>query len=364
MKKILIVCTTDSMIWNFLVPHIYEMQKKGLSVECACSRTGFYFDELVNKNGFILHEINFARNPFKVQNIRAFFKLNTLIKNNRYDCIYGHEPVGGAMSRLCGMLNDCKIIYMAHGFHFYKGARIKNWLFFYSIEKFLSIFTDVLITINKEDYDISKKFYAKKQVLVHGIGIDTNKYKIQESDCLKQQFKLNENSYCILTVGELIPRKNHETIIKAMSMLDKNIHLFIAGTGELDKELKSLTRTLKLSNNVHFLGFCNNISEICNSCDLFVFPSIQEGLSMALMEAMACGKPIVASKIRGNVDLIDSNGGELVPVFDCELYAKAIEKCYGNAAMCKEYGEYNVKKVRKFDIKNVCREMNDIYKSV
>lgn len=364
-KKMLILCTTDSMIWNFLIPHIKNFKENGIEVECACSRTGVYFDELVNKYGMMIFEIPFHRSPYSLENVTAYRKLKTLIKKREYDLIFCHEPVGGALGRMAGHACRVKVVYMAHGFHFYKGAPKKNWIIYYSVEKYLSRYTDLLITINHEDYEASKEFKAKKNYLLNGIGVDLGKFQIRSSNYFKQNFHLSEDSVCLLSVGELIKRKNHETIIRAIAKLnDPKIHLFIAGEGELGQELSNLISGLNLENNVHLLGFCRNISELCNACDIFIFPSVHEGLSMALMEAMACGKPVIASNIRGNTDLINEKGGILVDTFDIDGYARSIAALSKQDDYRRLLGSYNSEHIKEYDLVAVKKQLLDIIKSV
>lgn len=364
MKKILIVCTTDSMIWNFLVPHINFMRSKGFVVECACSKTGFFYDELVNM-GIVLHEIPFKRNPFRLNNIKAYINLLNLIKSNEYDLIQCHEPVGGAMGRLAGKSCRKEVMYFAHGFHFYKGAP-KKTILYYIFERILSYLTDILITINQEDFETSKKFHAKKNYLIHGIGIDTSRFtrKINRS-YLKSEFNLSlENKY-LLSIGELIHRKNHITVIRSLKTLPNNIHYLIVGDGELKKYLINEVQNLGIADRVHFLGFRKDISLICNAVDIFVFPSLQEGLSVALMEAMAIGLPIIASNIRGNNDLIeDSKGGYLVTDTNPDEYSSKVKLLINNPNLMSNFGQFNTKKIELFDIKVVLKEVEEILNTI
>lgn len=352
--NILFLCTTDSMIWNFLISHIKRLESKGHNVECVCSVTGTFFQELVARS-IVMHEIPFQRSPYSVRNIFAYKALYKLVKERQYDIIFCHEPIGGVMGRIVGKYCNVKVIYMAHGFHFYKGAPIINNILYYLVEKILSNWTDTLITINQEDYLASKKFYAKHNLLFKGIGVDINKFSSFEAHYFEENYNLPINSIKLLSVGELIPRKNHGTMIDSMLFFKgQDVYYFIAGEGELESELKRKVKDLGLENQVFFLGFCRNISELCNSCDYFIFPSVQEGLSKALMEAMACGKPIIASKIRGNVDLIqDGIGGFLVDTFNSEAYAKAVNKLIGNSELSDYMSKNNKETIKDFDIRRI-----------
>lgn len=360
MKRVLIVCTTDSMIWNFLIPHIKEMEKNGYYVECASSITGDFYHNLVVQHNIKMNEIPFERSPYNIKNIKAYKMLCQLIKRKKFDTIFCHEPVGGAMGRLAGHKCKCKVIYMAHGFHFFKGAP-KSRAIYYWVEKLLSYYTDVLITINQEDYNAALKFKEKKCYKINGIGVDTSKFCKDDTlkNYLNKEFKLPDDSVKLLSVGELIPRKNHEVIIQALAKLDNpKVFYFIAGDGELKSELINLIKTLNLDKNVFLLGYRTDISQLCNSSDIFVMPSIHEGLSVALMEAMGCGKPVIASRIRGNVDLIEQGkGGYLCNTNEIDMYARAVEKLVLSPDKCKQFGEYNQSVVKLFDIELVKKQL-------
>lgn len=266
------------------------------------------------------------------------------------------------MGRILGHFCNVKVIYMAHGFHFYKGAPISSKLY-YIVEKRLSRWTDTLITINQEDYEASLQFYAKKNIKLPGIGVDVSKF--QYAPCpnyLRDEFGLTDEDVIVLSVGELIPRKNHKVVISAMALLGDQFHYFIAGEGVEQKNLENQTKQLHLEDRVHFLGFRKDINQLCNSADIFVMPSLQEGLSVALMEAMACGKPIIASKIRGNVDLIiENSGGFLVSTCIAEEYANRLKEIYENKEMARKMSSFNMEHIRLFDIKAVASRLLPIF---
>ncbi|MEG0577625.1 MAG: glycosyltransferase, partial [Bacilli bacterium] len=229
-KKLLVLCTTDSMIWNFLIPHIKEWELK-YDVECACSNTGFYFNELKEIYNLNVIEIPFSRNPIKIKNIKSFFNLSKLTKLKKYDLIICQEPVGGLMGRLVAINKGIKVIYTAHGFHFYKGAAIKNWLLYYPIERILAHFTDVLITSNQEDFELAQKFKAKKIKKINGVGINLEKFNNESSVeikiKLKKELNIPLNSKVILNAAELIERKNHKIALETFAQLPENSRYFV-----------------------------------------------------------------------------------------------------------------------------------------
>lgn len=354
------------MIWNFLRVHINRLMQDGHDVECACSKTGFFYDDL-QSSGLVLHQVPFTRNPFSLQNLKSFCKLNRLIQEQSYDAVFCHEPVGGAMGRIVSCFHKLTVVYMAHGFHFYKQAPFINKLLYKPIEWMLSWKTNVLITINEEDYRASLNMHAKKNILLNGIGVDCERFNKFESRYLQNKLKRQNqpNPLILLSVGELIERKNHQVIIETIhKMNNTNIIYFIAGDGDLRNRLLDLVKTYNLEKQVYLLGYCKNISELCNSCDVFVLPSFQEGLSLALMEAMACGKPVIASDIRGNTDLIKKDGGFLVKVDDVIGYEKSIRVLYENSSLRIQMGEYNRKMICKYDIGIIKEEISNIFKTL
>lgn len=367
MKKVLVVCTTDSMIWNFLVPHIEYLKSKGVQVECACSKTGFYFDELVSK-GLILHEIPFERTPFKLKNISGFFKLRKLIKDNKYDLIQCHEPVGGAMGRLAGKSLRKKTMYFSHGFHFFKGAPIKHWLLYFTFEYILGYFTDSLITICKEDFENSQKLPINKRYLIPGIGIDFTKYDNLDQPhnryLLQKDLGIPANSLTLISVGELIPRKNHIIILEALGILnDKSIHLIHCGEGELQDKLKQYVDKYNLTSQVHFLGFRRDIPKILCAGDVFVFPSLWEGLGLAGIEAMYMGLPVIGANRQGIKDyVIKDKTGFLINPTESKDLVEILKVIKENPKQLLQYTSNCRITSNHYSISNSVKALEEIYK--
>lgn len=366
-KKVLIIATVYSFISHFEKNDIKLLQELGYKVVVA-SNFEDYKNEMEDQ-GIEKLNINFTRNPFTLKNLKSFFKLNKYIKSNKIDLIHCHTPVGGVVGRLVGKFNKTKVIYTAHGFHFFRGAPLLNWLIYYPIEKFLSKYTDVLITINNEDYELAKnKFYAKKVEYIPGVGIDTEKISKIEVDKKKkrEELGLKEDEIVLLSVGELSSRKNHITPIRALEKLKQyNIKYLICGIGNLEKYLKDECKKLGIEDKVIFLGYRKNIYELCKISDIYVFPSQREGLGIAALEGMSIGIPLVVSNINGIKDYSENGKtGYSVERFSVEEFKSAIEKLINNKELREEMGQYNKIAVQKFDIKNVEKIMWRIYKGV
>lgn len=379
MKKAIIIASVASMIDQFNRDNINLLQELGYEVSVACnfeygSSTS---NEQVKKLIKDLDELNvkhyhvpIPRSMFALKDMFKSYKfLRQLALKEKYNLMHCHSPIGGVLARLAfkkSRRQGTKVIYTAHGFHFYDGAPLKNWIIFYPIEKLCSKLTDCLITINKEDYKRAKeKFYAKEVEYVPGIGIHVEEIQNTYVDVAKKKSEFGITDEKILvSVGELNSNKNHETIIKALAMLktDVKYKYILCGKGDKEEYLKELVKQLNLQDKVIFAGYRNDIREILKISDVFCFPSYREGLSVALMEAMAVGLPVICSKIRGNVDLIDNGkGGLLFLSNDKDECALCIEKLMTNEKKRNVYKIYNLDKIKKFDKSTVILLMRKIF---
>ncbi len=376
MKKMLMIASVASMIDQFNRDNISLLMKLGYEVHVASNfkignttsdqRLCEFKNEL-DHMGVKYHQVDFSRNIFHlVSNYKAYSQIINLLHNNTYHFIHCQSPIGGVLGRLAAKREKIKVIYTAHGFHFYKKAPMLHWIIFYPIEKYLAKFTEVLITINKEDYTIAQKFGSKKVVYLPGIGIDTSKFNNHDNNRneLRRLLDISEDKIVLLSVGELSKRKNHEVIIKALAKLkNKKIVYIICGQGDHKNHLEGLAR--KLNVDLKLPGYQRDINNIFGISDIFVFPSLQEGLPVALMEAMSAGLPIICSKIRGNVDLIKEDvGGFLVEAKNVEGYAKAINRMINQGDLRNNMICHNNKIIKNFDYSIVNEKMNKIYKQL
>lgn len=365
MKKVLFTATVVKTHINvFHLPYLKWFKEQGYEVHVA-AKNDFVNEPCIIPNCDKFYDINFARFPFSKTNITAYKQLKKIITENDYDIIHCHTPVAGVLTRLAAMNSkNTTVIYTAHGFHFFKGAPLINWLIYYPVERFCARFTDKLITINKEDYERAKHFRLRKNGKVYyvpGVGIDIDEIKNTEVDIQQKKKEINipENIPVLLSVGELIKRKNHETVLKALSRLKSHDFIYlICGRGILNNYLQEKVKKLGLTNKVKFLGFRKDIPEICKISDLFIFPSYQEGLPVALMEAMAADLTAIASNVRGNRDLIKKEN--LFEPNDVEMLTNLIEKLLKEK---KDRWKGNLKynTLELYSIQSVLKQMASIY---
>ena len=374
--KALIVASVASMIDQFNMQNIELLLENGYDVDVACNckegntisdeRISELIDKLKKKNVTTYH----VPIPRKVTDIKDIIYSIKFIKKmyteNRYTLMHCHSPIGSVVARVAAISErkkGMKVIYTAHGFHFYKGAPKKNWLIFYPIERICSSFTDVLITINKEDYAFAKKHMKANQVeYVPGVGNDTKKFIIPNFNVAEKtaELGLKDKDIMILSVGELNQNKNHEVVVRAISKLkNPNVHYFIAGKGDKEQYLDELAKELDV--NLRLLGYRTDIIELLNTADIFAFSSFREGLSVALMEAMAAGLPCVVSRIRGNVDLIeDGINGYLCDPNDEVSFCESL-KALVDGEKYKNFDKYNCQTIMNFDVHKIMKMMMKIY---
>lgn len=389
-KKALLVTTVSGFVPQFEMNNVRLLQSMGYEVHYAANYDmPSYGDEnhRLDATGIIRHQIDFVRSPFNPSARKVYRQLYSLMKAERFDLVHCHTPMGGVMARLAAHATGTRpVIYTAHGFHFFKGASWINWLCYYPIERFLSRFTDQQICINQEDFACaSRRFHARFTDYIPGAGLDFDKlpHMTAEDICLKKkELNLPTDARIVLSSGEFIKRKNHATALRAIAKLIgefPDLHYVICGHGQLRDDLKQLSKELGLEGHVSFPGYRKDMLEIYPCADIFVFPSYQEGLPMALLEAMASGLPIVCADIRGCRDLMEENsslencrslakvkcckGGYMVKkADDVDAYVEVLARMLKNPESMEVMKQANILRAKDFSMEKVSACMKQIYR--
>lgn len=365
-KRVLMVATVPSMIGQFNMNNIKLLHEMGYQVDVAADFTDTSiwpeertkrFKNQMMEMGVECIQLDFSRNPLAFsRHISSYKETLKLIRNREYAFIHTHTPIASAIVRLAAKKTNTKVIYTAHGFHFYNGAPLKNWIIYYPVEKWLSKYTDVLITITKEDYRRAKeRFHAKKTAYIPGVGVDTVRFAPSKTgrEKIRTEFGFKDSDIVLLSVGELNKNKNHTSVIKAITGLD--IIYVVVGVGERKSELEQVAR----ENNVdlRLTGYRTDIADIYNAADVYVLPSIREGMNVSLMEAMASGLAVACGNIRGNTDLIDDKRCLFAPTDLGQIRQAITEVLAHREVFCRN----NLEKIRSFDILTVNRLTSEIY---
>ena len=372
--KVLYTASVLSHICQFHLPVMEELQKEGYEVHVAAC------DNLAEKNGLQLKfsdrfiDIPFSRSPKDKKNAKAYKILKELLNEELYDIIICNTPVVGILTRLAAKQSrkkGTKVVYIAHGFHFYKGAPKKYWLI-YPIEKyFADRYTDLLITINKEDYQRAKKKFKCSVEHIYGVGVRTDRFHpatLEEQLVMRENHGLKENDFVITCSKELMFDNNQKTLLKAAAKVKNNIpelRVLIAGNGPDDQMLKNLTAKLGLSSVVSFLGYRTDLDTIVPASDLVVSCSYREGMPLNIIEAMLCARPVVASHNRGHDELIDNGTtGYLFDMLDSDMLAENIMKIYINKDEALEFGKKAFVKVQNYTAESVVKQIIKIISKI
>ncbi|WP_053374664.1 glycosyltransferase family 4 protein [Paenibacillus sp. FJAT-27812] len=367
-NKILFCATVDYHFKAFHLPIMEWFKQQGWEVHVAAK--GELDLPFVDRK----FNLSIERSPLRLNNIKAHQELKAIVEQQNYNIIHCHTPMGGVLARLAAASvrkNGTKVIYTAHGFHFCKGASLLNWMLYYPIEKRLSRLTDCLITINDEDYAlaVTKKFRAKQIAQVHGVGVNTMQYKpMQKIDKwrLRQELDYRTDDFLLFYAAEFNRNKNHQLLIHALASIKEQVphaRLLLAGTGPLLDACKELAYQLGISSMVHFLGYRSDIDRLLPMCDVAVASSLREGLPVNIMEAMACGLPIVAAANRGHTELVrDGVNGYVVDQNDVAVFAKRLKQLSESIELRQLMGMQSMHIVQKYSLIQVKKELNDIYK--
>lgn len=367
-EKVLFVAHMDSHIANFHLPYLKWFQEQGYETHVASNslektKEILYCD--------IKHQIDFKRSPFALKNIEVYRSFKRLLKENNFTLIHAHTPMGGLIARLAARKHkNIKVIYTVHGFHFLKGGPKLSWLLFYPIEKLLSRYTDEIITINEEDYKLAKRRLSKKAdiSLIDGVGVNLKDYYQLDHPLklkIRKSLNLDEKDFVLVYVAELTKGKNQVFLIDFMEKMVvtyPNLKLLLLGYGKEEENIRSLIKQKQLEKNILQLGFRTDVLELTNIADLIVSASLREGLPKAILEALAIGKPILASRVRGNKDLVEhGKNGYLYEPNDMNTFIYLFKKMLSDKALLKEFSENSLKLSKKYDLNKILNDVTTIY---
>lgn len=385
-RKALLVTHVSGFLPQFEMNNVRILQEMGYEVHYASNfHTPSYGTDnhRLDGTGIIRHQIDFVRSPFNAKNRLVYRQMCDLMKREHFSLVHCHTPMGGVMARLAAhAAGTGPVIYTAHGFHFFKGAPWKNWLIYYQMEKLLSRYTDQQLCINREDYELAKrKFHAKYVDYVPGVGIDGSQFRTfgdKERQKKRESLGILSGQVVLLTSGEMIPRKNQEVLFRMLAKIKdeaENLRLLLCGRGELNEYLHGMADELGIADRISFLGYREDMAEIFQASDIFLFPSFQEGLPRAMLEAMASGLPVICSEIRGNTDLMGDSwtlsadrkrklcpgGVMLSQLQDADVWAEALEDMLSRKNCWKEMGEACIQRSQEFSLDTVEKKMREIY---
>lgn len=368
--KVLFVATVYTHLAAFHIPFMNLLQGWGCEVHAAASPAQGRKEE-VEAAGVTCWDVPFVRSATNIQNWRAYRELKTLLRQNRYDLIHVHTPMAAWLGRLAAKrTGQGPVLYTAHGFHFYKGAPWPYWLFYYPAERLATRWTDGLIVMNSEDLARAKRMgfkEGKNLFFVHGVGIELDRFAPRPGEGLavRKELGLSDQDAAITCVAEFTATKNHVSLLSAWRRVAKEeprAHLLLIGDGRLRKPMERHAAANRIS-HVHFLGFRRDVPQLLHAADIFVLPSRREGLPRSVMEAMAAGKPVVATDVRGNRDLVEHEvTGLLVKLGDTQGLADALLRLTCDPPLRVRMGQAGRERIQAYSLDRVLEEMSTIYR--
>ncbi len=388
-KKVLFVATVGGFLMRFLTEHVRTLQSLGYEVHYASNfnRKAYDYDEeQMKKLGVISHRLDIEKSPIALKtNKKALERLIQIIDREQIELVDCHTPLGGVLGRLAGAKSKTKpkVVYTAHGFHFYKGAKGARNIIYKIAEKSLAKKTDYIVTINKEDYEYAKKHLKLKKdcknkanktdsnvFLINGMGLDMEIYKndMSEEEKLKKRSEIivPPGAFHIVTTAELNKNKNEKAIIKAISLIDKDdIYYSVCGRGPYELSLKDYIKEKRLENRVKLIGYRNDVPQILQTADVFAFPSKREGLGMAALEALSCEVPLIAADNRGTREYaLDAENAIVCKRGRVQEYKAAIEKLYNDRELLNRLKKNCRQSVKRFSKETVKRQIDAMYKLI
>ena len=369
MKKVLIIAHVISHIKAFHIPYIEWFKNNGYEVHVMTNAQGAELP-CCDK----LYDLDIERSPFSIKNLKAIKEAKKIIDAEDYELVHCHTPMGGVIGRLSSLKarkKGTKVLYTAHGFHFYKGAPLINWLLYYTVEKMLSFFTDCIITINEEDYIKASKSFATKRTAVekiNGVGVDVTRFSPlskEEKQNLKKEYGY-DGKLLLIYVAEFSKDKNHGFLVDSLEELKKytpNIKILFCGIGKFFENIKNYTFQKNVTDYIDFLGYREDMPNLYAISDILVTSSVREGLATNVIEGMAAGLPAVATDIRGHRDIVENaKNGYLFSVDNKDEFISAVKKLAEDNDLYNEFSSNAVIRAKDFNLENSIKQMEVIYR--
>ncbi|MEL6580239.1 MAG: glycosyltransferase family 4 protein [Cyanobacteria bacterium J06621_12] len=364
------VTTVPITIRSFLLPLIQHCKSLGWQVDGMAQ--GITEDQACVENCDRLYDIQWSRNVFDPRNIFAgISRVKEVVAQGEYDLVHVHTPIAAFVTRYALKSNQkTKVIYTAHGFHFYQGGNVVKNAIFFNLEKLAGVWTDYLVTINREDETAAKKhnfLAADKIYYTRGIGVDTDYYALgkvapEEIEQIRQELRLSDTNTLLLSIAEFTPRKRHSDLLHALAKVaNPNVHLALAGEGKTKPGMLKLAQRLGIAKQVYFLGYRRDIPTLIQAADAVLLVSQQEGLPRSIMEAMCLNTPVIGSNIRGTQDLLADGCGLLVELGNIDALAEAMIQVVEQPEHLAMMAAKAQVKIKDYDLKQIIQQYSDIY---
>lgn len=375
MNKLLFVTTVPDTIAAFFIPIARYLQAKGWRVDAMAE--GISTSKKCIEAFEQVWEVKFSRNPLAPQNLLvAPQQIKRVLQQQEYDLIVVSTPVASFVTRYA--LNEMrkqgkfKMLYMAQGFHFFRGGSLLRNATFFPLEKLAGPWTDRIVVVNREDEEAAKRHLvpAERVHYIPGTGVDLDRFNpalISDAEIIRvrQELGLSPEAPLLLSVAEFIPRKRNWDVLKAFARLGRSdAHLALAGDGRLLEQMQQLASKLGIQKQVHFLGFRRDIPTLMRASVAIVLASEQEGLPNCIMESFCMETPAIGSNIRGTRDLLEGGQGLLFEVGDVEELARSMAWVLDRPEEAKVMGKRGRNLMADYELQHVLQLHETLYNEV
>lgn len=362
--KILFAATVDNHILSHHLRIIHQLHESGHMVDVASN--GDYTNADIHQK----FNVCWSRNPLSPDNLKAFHQIRKILRENQYDIISCHTPISSFFTRVANGQGRAKVIYTAHGFHFFAGAPLLNQTVYKTMERIGARYTDVLVTINKEDERAALKFHLRpggRVVWIPGVGVELKGIEAARTPRreIRSELGLAEDDFVLLSMGDLNKNKNQmfvmESLVEAFKK-DVHLHYVLCGKGPLEARYRKFIADNNLEKQIHLLGYRTDVLRLLYGMDVYLSPSLREGLPVSVMQAMAAAVPVIAADVRGNRDLIaNEKNGLLYPGGDRNALVRAVNRLRVDQNLYRRLAAQAKADVQKYDAEVIDPEILSLY---
>ncbi len=371
--RLLIVASVPETLRAFLLPYAQHFRSLGWRVDAAAR--GGASDEVVTEAFDQVVDVPWSRSPLDPANLTtAAATLRAHVRQERYDLVHVHDPIAAFVTRFAlrrlRRTIGVRVVYTAHGFHFFKGNAAHRNAAFYLLELIASRWTDAQIVINREDEAAAKRWpFASRDRVTYmpGIGVDMGRYDpaaVSEDEvrAVRAELGLDPTSTLVTMLAEFNPGKRHRDLVDALARADRpELVIALAGVGPLEEAVRAQCARLGVAERVRFLGFRTDVPVLLRASAALALPSEREGLPRSIMEASCLERPVIATRIRGVTELVTPASGYVVEVGDVEGLAEALQAIVDDPDGAAAKGRAGRVAMRTFDLAPVLGAHEALY---
>lgn len=339
MKKLLMTASSWGHIRHFHLPYLRAFRTLGWEVHLGCANVPTQIAE-----ADVTIDLPFTKEMTAPQNFKVSHRLRQKMREECYDLVICHTSLAAFFTRLgaIGLDKRPRIINMVHGYLFDDDTPPVKKAIYLGAERLTAPVTDLVLTMNRWDEDYAKRHRLGREVVnVPGIGVDFTPFQISgQRAMLRNQLNIPEEGVVLIYPAEFSRRKNQQMLIRAMGCLPQNVYLILPGTGALLEDCSALAERMGVMSRVRFPGYVEDVAQWYEASDVAVSASRSEGLPFNVMEAMACGLPVVASDVKGHQDLVvPGETGLLYPFDDDGAFVEAVSQLMADSKLFRHSGE-------------------------